>query len=523
MDLPPGASASTEDSARHDEDLPPAVPPAREQWSARAARFARRHAWFAILLLAAAAVRAVVMLGYPGPLLYPDSLPYVTDAVQLTPDQLNPSGYPMMLWLFSHFHGLININSLTLVMIVQHAMGLCVGLLGYALLRRRGLPGWAATLAMVPVLLSAYTIQIEHFLLSDTLFGFLIMVAVVIMMWWPDPPSWACAVAGVLLGGAAVVRAQGVAVLIIFVVFLLIRFTRWRTLASLAVIFVAFALPTVEYAAWFDSWHGTYAITTSNGEFLYAEVTTFANCAIIQPPADERKMCLNVPVADRNAYAAYYLWTWKANPLRTIRGGKAGNAANNAGLEFGLRAIRAQPLAYLRAVGENFEENFLLHGGYQFRLGMFVGHPGEYTVGWAGAQSEMDYMFPARTPLWPLKYQYGWFDRYDGSPPNESIVHPYSSWIQAYQRYVVLSGPLLGVIALIGLGGAVLGWRRRGGDGLLPWLVGIGLLLAPDAILFDVRFVVCAIAPLCVAGAIGGHQVAARFMSFRRGRPQQAT
>jgi hypothetical protein len=510
MDLPTGAGASTEDSARQDEGLPSAVQPGREQLSARAARFARRHACFAVLLLAATAVRAIVMLGYPGPLLYPDSAPYVWTAVHLSPDQLNPSGYPMMLWLVSHVHGVLDINALTLVVIIQHAMGLCVGLLGYALLRRKGLPGWAATLAMVPVLLSAYAMQIEHFVLSDTLFGFLVMVAVVVMMWWPEPPLWAYAVAGVLLAVAAVVRAQGVAVLIIFLAFLLIRFTRWRTLASLAVFCVAFALPTAEYAAWFDSWHGTYAITTSNGEFLYAEVTTFANCAIIHPPANERKMCLNVPVADRNTYAAYYLWTWKANPLRNVQGGNAANAANSAGLDFGLRAIRAQPLAYLRAVGQNFEESFLLHGGYHFELGMFVGHPHAYTVAWAGAQSEMDYMFPARAPLWPLKYDLGFFDSYDGSPPNESIVHPYSGWIQTYQRYVVLSGPLLGVIALIGLVGVVLGWRRRGGDALLPWLVGIGLLLAPAAILFDVRFIICAVAPLCVAAAIGAQQVVTR-------------
>ncbi len=52
-----------------------------------------------------------------------------------------------------------------------------IGVAGYALLRRVGLPSWGATLAMVPVLLSAYAIQIEHFVLSDTLFAFLVMIA----------------------------------------------------------------------------------------------------------------------------------------------------------------------------------------------------------------------------------------------------------------------------------------------------------------------------------------------------------
>jgi len=511
MDLPQRAGLPVNELTQLDEGLPP-VQPDRNKLPARAARFGRRHACFAVLLLVAAAVRVIVMLGYPGPLLYPDSGPYISVATHMVPDQLNPSGYPMMLWLLAHLQDLTHVNGVTMALIVQHAMGLCVGLLGYAVLRRKGLPGWGATLAMVPVLLSAYAIQIEHFLLSDTLFGFLIMVALVLLMWWPEPPLWACAAAGVLVSFASVVRAQGIPVLIAFLVYLLIRFTRWRTLASLAVLCVAFAFPTAEYAAWFETSHGSYAITTSDGDFLYAEVTTFANCAIIHPPADEKMLCLTVPVADRNEYAAYYLWTWKANPLDKLPGGNVGNAANKVGLEFGLRAIRAQPLAYLQAVGMNFGESFMLHSG----------NPRKYSVTWAGSSSELDYMFPADAPLWPLKYDFVSFDHYDGSAPNEAIVHPYSGWIQTYQRYIVVSGPLLGVIALIGLGGLILCWRRRGGDGLLPWIVGITLLLAPATILFDVRFVVCAIPPLCVAAGIGAQQIAARAGSFRARRREAA-
>jgi hypothetical protein len=64
--------------------------------------------------------------------------------------------------------GLEPLHSLAAVIIIQHLMGLTMGVLGYALLRRYKLPGWGATLAMVPVLLSAYAIQMEHELLSDT-------------------------------------------------------------------------------------------------------------------------------------------------------------------------------------------------------------------------------------------------------------------------------------------------------------------------------------------------------------------
>jgi hypothetical protein len=39
---------------------------------------------------------------------------------------------------------------------VQYAIGLGIGVVGYVLPRRAGLPGWCSTFAMVPVLLSAY-------------------------------------------------------------------------------------------------------------------------------------------------------------------------------------------------------------------------------------------------------------------------------------------------------------------------------------------------------------------------------
>jgi hypothetical protein len=468
----------------------------------RAAGFARRHAVFGAILLAAAAVRAIVMLGYPGPLLYPDTGPYLSAALRLVPGQLNPSGYSFMLRLLEPF------NSLAVVVGVQHAMGLGVGVLGYALLRRFGLPGWGAALAMVPVLLSAYAIQIEHFLLSDTLFGFLVMVAVTVMLWWRDPPLWACALAGLLLAAAAIVRVQGVPLLIVFVACLLIRFAGWRTLASVAVICVAFAVPTAAYAAWFDHWYGSFRLTNSDGFYLYAEVTTFADCAKIHPPADLRRMCLNVPVSEREAYAPYYMWVWKANPLR----GVPWSTADRLGNDFAFRAIRAEPLDYLQAVEQNFAQSFLLHSG----------HPREFTIAWAGAQSQRDYMFPAGSPIWSDANFDRYFREYQGALPNLRKVQPYAGWIQTYQRFIVVSGPLLGLIALTGLVGLIVSWRRIGGPALLPWLTGITLLAAPALILFDVRFIVCVIPPLCVAAAIGVEQIVGRIRSFGAGRRQPA-
>lgn len=469
------------------------------------ARFARRHALFGAVLLAAAAARVIAMLGFRGAFLYPDSAGYVSAALRMQPGLIRPSGYPAMLWLLQPFH------SLAAVVGLQHAMGLGIGVVGYALLRRAGLPGWGATLAMVPVLLSAYALQIEHFLLSDTLFAFLVMIAVAAMMWWwPDPPVWTCALAGLLLAAATLVRSQGIPLLIVFLACLLVRFAGWRTIAGALVMCVAFAIPVAGYAAWFDRAHGSFELTASNGAFLYAAVIPFADCAKIQPPAAERRLCLNVPVSRRN-YPAIYVWS--SSPIRAVPGGEFGKLAGSLGTDFAQRAIRAQPLDYLRAVWLAFWESFLPHRDTNSTA----------TLPRISAQLQKDYMFPAVPPALPPPYADHYYYAYDPAGPNLRVVEPYAGWIRVYQRYVVVSGPLLGVITLTGLAGLIVAWRRFGGLALLPWLTGFCLLAVPAAVAeFDPRDIVCTIPPLCMAAAVGAQEIVGLATRFRAGRRESA-
>ena len=63
------------------------------------------------------------------------------------------------------------------------------------------LPGWGATLAALPVLLDVYQIQLEQEMLASVAFGFLVMAALTLILWWRDkPPIWASGAAAVLLG-----------------------------------------------------------------------------------------------------------------------------------------------------------------------------------------------------------------------------------------------------------------------------------------------------------------------------------
>ena len=257
----------------------------------RLSRFLHQHGLFCVLLLTAAIVRVIAILGYPPALWYPDSLPYIQFAIDPAPYAIRPVGYSFFLTVLEPFH------SVQVVTALQHAMGLGTGILIYALLRVRfRMPAWGATLAAAPSLLSAYAIQIEHFVLSDTLFGLLVTLAVVLVLWRPAPRAWVCGVAGLLLAGAALVRSQGLLLAVPFGLYLVAQLissdARWRVVRGICALCAAVALPLLGYAWWFDQDNGSFQLTTSTGAFLYSRVAGFADCSVLQPPADEQWLCL---------------------------------------------------------------------------------------------------------------------------------------------------------------------------------------------------------------------------------------
>src|SRR5260370_29130493 len=181
-------------------------------------------------------------------------------------------------------------------------MGLAIGTAVYTVLRRYRMAGWAATLAAVPVLLSAYEVQMEHFVLSDTLFGLLVTFAVVIMLWPRVPSGQVCALVGLMLAWAGLDREQGVMLAVPFGLYLCTQLARRvparRVLASIAAMFATVALPLLAYAWWFEQINGSFQLTSSTGAFLYSRVSAFARCSVIKPPALERWLCISTPPGD---------------------------------------------------------------------------------------------------------------------------------------------------------------------------------------------------------------------------------
>ena len=134
----------------------------------------RRH-WLAAALLATGLVlRVLVQLAYRPALFYIDSARYLYNA-----GGMDPVGYkgPLRAILF-----LANFDA---VAAVQHLLGLAMALLLYLVLLRRGVPRWLAALAIAPVLLDAYQLQIEQMVMPDVWFEALIVAGLAILLWPP--------------------------------------------------------------------------------------------------------------------------------------------------------------------------------------------------------------------------------------------------------------------------------------------------------------------------------------------------
>ncbi len=515
----------------------PGQQPLEERFSRLAAlvRPAVTHWQFTIVAAAAIVVRIIVILGYPPILSFDDSYNYLYDAYTHIPDEVRANGYPFFLQLLLPLHSDYPIG------LVQAAMGVAMGVLIYALLRHRGLPWWGATLPALPVLFDSYELHLEHMISADTLFIFLVTVAIVILCWSDRPSVPVMAVAGLLVGYATVVRSVGELLLVVVLVAMLVRRVGWRRLATLL---VAGVVPIAAYMAWFHGTYGTYALTESRGPFLYSRVSTFAECSKIKPPADLLFLCDLNPPQDRPP-ASDYIWSdndrlingnvtytplYQDKQIGSDIGARFTPAMNAKTQHFAERAIETQPVAYLRVVAKDILHTFGWNrqpdpGGYDENANG-NGPAFQFTstrqmnlqIPWYATPYHMPgtpYRQPdSKSPTWcDAGCQQG-----DGQARQiqtaerafagqglgtTRAVQPWERLLEIYQRYFYLRGTLLLVIVLIGAAGVIGRWRRWGGAGLLPWLVGaLMIVLPPMTAGFSYRYVLAAVPAACLAAGL---------------------
>jgi hypothetical protein len=491
-------------------------------------------------LAVGALLRLITILGYPGALFfYGDSYVYLGAALRPQPNLSKVTGYSFFLRLLLPFH------SLTLVATVQHLMGLSVAVMIYVLLRRNGVSKLWSTVATLPQLLDGYIIEDEHLIMTETVFTFLLMIAMLIVLWKPRPAWWSLLIAGVLAGCASVVRTDGEVMLAVIPLFLLLRGWSWKTLRGwlMAITFaVGSLLPLASYEGWFHDYYqhqqqyDGYETSLAQGFFLWGRVSSFANCAVIkQTPAEAAaKICPTDAIADRTPPGNFVWENPYIHSSYLHKGFTPVTVASNKLLtDFAIKAIEAQPLDYAKTV----VKDVLLSFGFPR-----IAYPGAGTTYYysfhlhyvvASTPTTKGYStLPPKTKTWignNVKTDNAYSDWLAYGHQAPGVVNTvFAAPILIYERVVFTWGPLLAVIFLAGLGGVIsvtASARRRGeslrsalswqtlcsvrvhwaprGTSMLPWISAVALLVVPIAVAdFDYRYLIPVIPFACIAAGL---------------------
>jgi hypothetical protein len=294
-----GAAISRRRSAASGD--PGAAPSAGQSWGTRAIRLLARH-WLLVLLLAAGvALRIAAQIAYQPALLYVDTLKYLYGA---SPGA-DPLGYTLLL------RAMLVVGDLSIVALVQHLLGLAMAVALYAVLLRRGTNRWLSAVAVAPVLLDAYQVQIEQTIMPDVWFEAMIVAGLAVLLWRPGVTSRLAAVAGVILGLSATVHQVGEVLIVPAVFYLAVAAGSVRRAAiTVAALAVAFALPIAVYCSVSYVHNGHFRLAV--GQTTVGRVAGAADCATLTLPPAVRPLC---PTPGEQAKGPDWLEHSKYSPL----------------------------------------------------------------------------------------------------------------------------------------------------------------------------------------------------------------
>jgi len=465
----------------------PAAPAPPPPWPRRAAAVLRRHWLIAVLVAAGAVLRVVTQLAYRPALLYWDSLRYLHTLPAPDPAAVHPAGYTLVL------RPLLALGDLALVPAVQHAAGLGLGLLLYALCVRHRVPRWLAALAAAPVLLDAYQLQIEQNVLADTLFQALVAGGLAVLTWRARPSLRAAAAGGLLLGLSVPVRTVGLPLVLAAVLFVVVATPGWgRRLLAAAVTAGAFALPVGAYAAWYAAATGAPGLSSQSAIVQYARTADLADCAELDLPDALDPLCPS-RYLQRRLIVDRFVWG-EDSPAATYVP-PPGMTRDEAFSAFARRVVAAQPLDVAGAVLSDFAKGFapqrvsdpdeVALERWQFQ---------EYYPLYEAADATSATTPPAATAI------------HGGGPP--TVEPGLARWLRGYQLglgatsgLVLLGALLVAVLAAAGIGRARRSPLRS--VAMLWGLAGGGLLLAAAMYLFSWRYQLPGLVLLPPAGALG--------------------
>jgi hypothetical protein len=461
----------------------------------------RGHWPFVLVLSAGLVLRVLTEVAYRPALLYIDSAKYLVGSGGTAPE-----GYQVLLRLLDPVGGL------ALVAAVQHAFGLAIAVAVYALLMRRRVPRWAATLAVAPVLLDAYQLQLEQTVMPDVLFETMIAAGLVLLL-WPRPSRhkrlWPLAAGALVLGATATVREIGGVLIVPAVVFVFVTAGSRRT-GRAALATACFVLPVLGYmtAAYFVTGH--FGLASNGPAPEYGRAAAAADCATLTIPADERALC---PSGARTL-ALGGIDGLLHNPQSPGRIVPVPPGTTHAHLlsSFSLAVFRQQPLRVAASIVSDSVRLFALTRD---------GDPEITNIA--------RWQFQTFYPTYPHRYPMTAFTRLarqHGSGGDLVVVKPVAIMLRDYQLGGGYTpGPLYAIGLVAGLLGSLCDLARRraltatdkelAAACLLVTLSAAVLLLSSDAYEFSWRYQLPAVVMLPVAGALGLTALAGRIKRAR--------
>jgi hypothetical protein len=469
----------------------------RPPWPARAVLVPRRHWLLCGLLAAGLVLRMLAQAAYHPALIYVDTLKYLYGAAP----GADPLGYRVLLKI------VLLAGDLGTVALVQHLLGLAIGIVLYAVLLRRGVARWLAALAVAPVLLDAYQVQLEQTIMPDVCFEAVIVAGLAVLLWRPAVTVRAAVTAGLLLGASATVRQVGELLVLPAAGYLLAaRDGGWRRAAGRsAVLAAAFLLPILCYCAVSSVRTGHFWL--GRGQAVTGRVAAAADCATLRLPAAVRPLC---PTPAQQARGADWLEHSGLSPLYSFRPG-----TRRAQLTEDLKAAveHQQPGRVAAAILRDSVRLFAVTRGpaagitpisrWQFQARYPTYYPwvslGRGRAIVVGVQPPASERFRFRT----LAPSYG---------GRAQVDRPVAMLLRAYQLDGGYTpGPLLAVLLAAGVAGSAAALAGRGSGArrqvalacLLLTASAATVLLASDVFEFSWRYQLPALVTIPPAGVLG--------------------
>jgi hypothetical protein len=344
------------------------------------------------------------------------------------------------------------------------------------------------------VVLDAWAIALEQYVLADTMFGLLVALTVcasLIAVQRSARRDAALAIAGLCLAAAALMKPAALFAVPAWIGWMVwARPGRRPALAGAG----ALVLPLLVYCIAHASVTGSFGLTQAEGWFLYGRVGPIATCDGIKVEPAARELCRR-PARAAHEDVSFFVFN-RESPARRAFGGISASSKRQArsnGIlrDFAIQVIEHRPGEYLRLVGRDFLKFFRPGPHARYNEDLTVALPGSARI-----------RFDDRTV------------RHRLFPHLRTYASAPASALRSYASVVHTSRPLIALIAVLSLVAVVLGARRR--DALtapvfLPWAMAVLMLLGTAATAgFALRYLVPLVAEFAIAGALSAELLARR-------------